>query len=201
MSSRVYNGAHKLLRILFLKVNCFLVSAMLAQESEPENYLFKRHLRAREMAQWVKLLAIELDNLSLIPGSRNMQELTPTSCSLTSQRVAWHTHACAPIHRDTINQSMLPNTHTWFLQPRDKDKLFQGDVVLGRHQLRKQSQTVLLCGARVSQEALRARVNCKNYLAPFEITSEPLLEQRLGIALVTILLPSFISKKLSVRHL
>lgn len=32
-----------------------------------------------------------------------MQELTPTSCFLTSQRVPWHTHACDPIHRDTIN--------------------------------------------------------------------------------------------------
>lgn len=95
------------------------------------------------MAQWVKLLAIKPDSLNLIPGSHNMQELTPNVYHGTHMHVP-------PIHRDTINQSMLPDTHTWFLEPGYKDKLFHGDVVLGRHQLRKQSQTALLCGARVS---------------------------------------------------
>lgn len=153
------------------------------------------------MAQWVKLLAIKPDNLNLIPGSHNMQELTPTSCCLTSQRVPWHTHACDPIHRDTINHSMLRDTHTWFLEPGDRNKLFHGGVVLGRHQLGKHSQ---MCPALWSQSQLgspQSPSELQNYLAPFEITSEPLLEQRRGNALVTTLLPSFSSKKLSVRHL
>jgi hypothetical protein len=46
-----------------------------------------------EMAQEVKALVAQSDDLNLILGTHLMKgELTPTSCPLKSSQILWHTH-------------------------------------------------------------------------------------------------------------
>ena len=45
------------------------------------------------MAQWVKALATKPDNLSSIPVTHIVEELTLKCCSLTSTHISWNAHA------------------------------------------------------------------------------------------------------------
>lgn len=47
----------------------------------PNSFLSKR---AGEMVLWVKALAAKIDGLSLLPGTRSVEENLPRSCPLTS---------------------------------------------------------------------------------------------------------------------
>lgn len=146
------------------------------------------------MAQWVKLLAIKPDSLNLIPGSHNMQELTPN--------VYHGTHMHVPPHTQRHNQSINAPRHTHLvLRARRQRQALPWGCGAGKAPAQEAEPD---CPALWSQSQLgspQKPSELQNYLAPFEITSEPLLEQRRGSTLVTTLLPSFISKKLSVRHL
>lgn len=56
-----------------------------------------KDIRPSKIAQWVKALVTNPDNLSLIPGTHNVEkEITPMSYPLTSTRVLWHT--CSHTH-------------------------------------------------------------------------------------------------------
>lgn len=66
----------------------------------------KNEVVGYEMTRWVKVIAIQPDSLSVIPGTHGVKGLTPLHCPLASL----HTYSCT----STVNKYNKFNNHSWF---------------------------------------------------------------------------------------
>lgn len=66
----------------------------------------KNEVVGYEMTRWVKVIAIQPDSLSVIPGTHGVKGLTPLHCPLASLR----TYSCT----STVNKYNKFNNHSWF---------------------------------------------------------------------------------------